>query len=184
MKFFKSLLSLVTFITLSVVALNAFSAPPSGGGPPSKYYWDEVVGDPGEWDDPLISCDGFEVWIHVEYSGWWIYHPATPGKGGWEFYHTAVATRVYNASNPDLFVEGKRGGHWNRHWAGEPFESSNVETGLQMLITLPGYGVVYRDVGRVVWDENFDPVIYVGHWDLLDGNYDEDFQALCDVLSG
>jgi hypothetical protein len=169
------------FITLFVMAFNVSGAP--GGGTPAKFYWDEEIGEPGSFDFPLISCDGFEVNLYGEYSGWWIYHPATPGKGGWEFYHTAVASLLYNATNPDLYVEGKHGGRWNRHWAGEPFDSSSVETGVQMMITLPRHGVVYRDVGRIVWDEDWNPVVYVGHWDSFDANFDEDFQAICDALA-
>jgi hypothetical protein len=178
---FKPRFIFVIFVTLFVIALNVSGAP--GGEKPTKFYWDEEIGEPGWFDFPFISCDGFDVNLYGEYSGWWMYHPATPGKGGWEFYHTAYATLLYNANDPDLYVEGKRGGHWNRHWAGEPFASSNVETGVQMMITLPRHGVVYRDVGRIVWDENWNPVVYVGHWDFLDGNFDEDFQAICDALA-
>ena len=181
MKLNNLILGITTFAIVAMFSVSA-TAGKNGNGP-TKYYWDEEFGEPAWFDFPFLASDGFDVNLYGEYSGWWMYHPATPGKGGWEFYHTAFATLLYNANNPDLYIAGKRGGHLNRHWAGEPFASSNVETGVQMMITLPGHGVVYRDVGRIVWDEDWNPVVYVGHWDLLDGNYDEDFQAICDALA-
>ena len=49
------------------------------------------------------------------------------------------------------------------------------------MITLPGYGVIFRNVGRVLLDNSFWPPIplhFTGHWD----SFDEDYQALCEAL--
>ena len=51
------------------------------------------------------------------------------------------------------------------------------------MLTIPHYGVIFRDVGRIEIDINTGEVIvYTGHWDDIDG-YDEDLVALCDVLA-
>ncbi|MDH3902581.1 MAG: hypothetical protein OEU84_13725 [Xanthomonadales bacterium] len=49
------------------------------------------------------------------------------------------------------------------------------------MITLPGYGVIFRNVGRVLLDNSFWPPIplhFTRHWD----SFDEDYQALCEAL--
>jgi hypothetical protein len=91
--------------------------------------------------------------------------------------------RVFNEDNPDLFVDGVPGGKWNRKWTGVAFDSNPIETGVQLMLTIPHYGVIYRDVGRVEinWGTH-EPILYVGHWDLFDG-FDEDIVALCTILS-
>jgi hypothetical protein len=179
---FKNLLA--TFMTIGIFCLFAIgaSAAPKGETP-TKYYWDDF-GDPAVREEPFLSCDGFDVILHVEYSGWWIVHPETSGKGQWESYFSFSGMKVYNASNPDLYMDGVPGGKWNRRWKGPAQGSNFIETGVQLMLTIPHYGVIYRDVGRVEIDINnpSKPVIYVGHWDLFDG-FDEDIVALCSVLA-
>lgn len=179
---FKNLL--VTFTTVIIFLLFAIgaSAAPKGENP-TKYYWADELGDPSVWEEPFLSCDGFDVILHIEYSGWWMVHPETHGKGHWESYFSFSRMKVFNASNPDLYMDGVPGGKWNRKWTGLAFESDIIETGVQLMLTVPHYGVIYRDVGRVEIDINtFEPVVYVGHWDIFDG-FDEDIVALCSVLA-
>jgi len=63
-----------------------------------------------------------------------------------------------------------------------PFDSDPVETGVQLMVTVPGYGVLIRDVGRVVWDwsnpDEPEPTFYAGQWD----GFDEGYQAICEAL--
>lgn len=162
-------------------AICVYAAPK--GEKPTKYYWEDEIGDPLVEEFPFISCDGFEVILRLEYSGWWMVHPATSGKGQWESYFSFSRMRVFNENNPDLYLDAVPGGKWNRKWTGVAFESNPIEMGVQLMFTIPRYGVVYRDVGRVELDwETWQPVIYVGHWDLFDG-FDEDIVALCALLT-
>lgn len=111
--------------------------------------------------------------------------PATPGKGQWASYFSFSGMRVYNESNPGLYVDGVPGGKWNRKWTGVAFDSNPIEMDVQLMLTIPHYGVIYRDAGRVEIDwDRFEPVIHVGHWDwdIFDG-FDEDIIALCSVLA-
>jgi hypothetical protein len=134
------------------------------------------IGGPFVETFPFISCGDFETTMTVTIGGFWMYHPATKGKGGWEFYHSDWPVTITNASNSAYFVEGIPGQVMNRHWTGEPFESDPIETGVQLMVTLPGHGVIFRDVGRIRIDlGTFEAEFMAGHWD----SWDEDFQALC-----
>jgi len=179
---FKSLLStLISVAVFFIFTIGASAAPK--GEEPTKYYWEDELGDPFVAEELFLSCDGFDVILQYEYSGWWMVHPETNGKNPWESYFSFSRMRVFNESNPDLYMDGVPGGKWNRKWTGVGFDSNPIEMGVQLMLTVPHYGVIYRDVGRVEIDWNtFEPVIYVGHWDLFDG-FDEDIVALCTVLA-
>ena len=164
----------------------AAGAPPehANGEPPDKFYMVDF-GGPFEMDPhDFIECDGFGTTITVTIGGFWMTHPANAGKDLWEFYHSDWPVKIANANNPDLFVEGIPGQVMNRHWTGAPFGSDQIETGVQLMVVLPGYGVVYRNVGRIILDTYTDPDNSVikwtaGQWDATDGDY----QALCAALT-
>lgn len=85
---------------------------------------------------------------------------------------------------PTLFVDSIPGQVMNRHWTGVPFASDPIETGVQLMFTLPGHGVIFRDVGRIVisWFAGPDDPAFsftAGHWD----SFDEDYEALCAALT-
>ena len=137
----------------------------------------------------LADCGNFQAIITVEIAGFWMTHYPNgnadgkgKGKGQrqWKLYHTAQGILVENSNDPSIFVEGIPGNVMNRHWQGPAFDSDRYETGVQMMITLPGHGVIFRDVGRIRIDwGTFDATFLAGHWDT----WDEDFAALCEALS-
>jgi hypothetical protein len=150
------------------------------GNPPEKVYWIDEFGEPSTFEFPFIPCDGFGTVMTMTIAGFWMTHHETPGKDGWEFYHSAQISKISNADDDSMFVEGIPGQVMNRHWTAEPFASDPIETGVQLMITLPGYGVIFRDVGRLHLDwDSFEPVFLAGHWD----SFDEDYQALCAALT-
>jgi len=165
------------------IVLLATIAPPvhSGGKgvPPEKFFMVDI-GGPFVETEEFIECPGFGTEITFTFGGFWMYHPATAGRDGWEFYHSAWPIKIANAEDESLFVEGVPGQVMNRHWVGEPFESDPIETGVQLMVVLPGYGVILRDVGRIRYDiDTFDIEFIAGHWDT----WEEDFQALCAALT-
>ena len=157
------------------------------GTPPEKFYWMDEIGEPGVFSYGLADCGNFEAIVTVEISGFWMTHyPQGNGNGNgqgqnqWEFYHSAQAVLVENSEDDSIFVEGIPGNVMNRHWTGKPFESDPIETGVQMMITVPGYGVIFRNVGRIRIDwDTFEAEFLAGHWD----SWDEDSAALCQALS-
>ena len=67
-----------------------------------------------------------------------------------------------------------------RHWTSTAFASDPIETGVNIMITLPGYGQIFRDVGRlrIDWD-TFDVVFLAGEWQ----SWGDDYDALCAALT-
>jgi len=181
MKFKTLLAAIITTAMFLLLSVGANADP--NGNQPTKYFWENEIGGPQVYEGPFLFCDGFDVFIHIEYSGWWMVHPETPGRGNWESYFSFSGMRVFNSNNPDLFLDGVPGGKINRKWTGTAFESDYIETGVQLMLTIPHYGVIFRNVGRVVIDINtWTPVFYTGQWDDFDG-VDEDISALCEVLA-
>jgi hypothetical protein len=182
MKFFDDLKWLICLVFV-FFALNASGAPPdhAKGSPPTKTYWLEEFGEAFEGTFPFADCGGFETEITVQISGFWINHTDHPQRETWEFFHSAFPTSIANASDPSIYVEGIPGQSINRLWFDGPFQDDAIETGVQLMVTLPGYGVIIRDVGRIVYDWAGGEVKFLaGEWDTKDG----DFDALCSVLSG
>ena len=178
----KNVIASLIALALIIVAGSSVAAQPDHAkrNPPQKFYWIDELGEPVPQTSEFLPCDGFDTLLTVTFQGFWMSHPGTPGKDQWEFYHSAWPSKISRADDPSIFVEGKPGGKINRHWTAEPFASDFIETGVQILVTLPGYGVVFRDVGRirVNWG-TFDVEFIAGNWD----SHDEDYQALCAALT-
>lgn len=185
MKSLKTLSTVVLALVLTLGSGLSAADPPdhAQGNPPQKFYWIDVFGEPSTFVFPfIVECDGFGTVMTLTLDGFWIFHPKNNGRDAWEFYHSAWPSRIANANDETLYVEGIPGQVINRHWTGEPFASDPIETGVQLMITLPGHGVIYRDVGRVRfdWDTSpLQPTFLAGHWD----SYDADYQALCEALT-
>jgi len=183
MRTIKKLAVAALSLSMFIIAGLSLAAPPdhANGKPPEKFYWVDVFGGPTTYEFAFVSCPaGFDTMMSVTYQGFWMVHHSKPGKEEWEFYHSATPAKIWNSDDPSIFVEGVPGQGLNRHWTGEAFNSDVIETGVQMMITLPGHGVIFRDVGRIRIDwDTFDAEFMAGHWDSWDG----DFQALCDALT-
>lgn len=173
---------LLICLLFSFSTFNAWAAPPAHakGTPPTKTYWLDVFGEAGVFSFPFADC-GFPTQITLEIAGFWMVHPGHPTRDVWEFYHSAVASRITNMNDESIYVEGIPGQTLTRHWFDGGFQGNSTETGVQLMVTLPGYGVIIRDVGKIVYQWPAGPVEFqAGVWDTRDG----DFQALCNALSG
>lgn len=182
MKQIQKIIVLVIGLLFVLASGTSSAAPPAhaNGNPPEKFYWVDVFGGPTTVQFPFISCDAFDTVMTLTFQGFWMTHHATPGKDGWEFYHSAWPSSIANSDDESISVEGIPGQVMNRHWTAEAFASDWIETGVQLMITLPGHGVIYRDVGQVRFDiDTFEPEFLAGHWDT----FDADYQALCAALA-
>jgi hypothetical protein len=169
-------------LVFSLSTLNALAEPPAHakGSPPTKTYWLDVFPTAGEFTFPFVDC-GFPTEMTVELAGFWITHTGHPKRDVWEFYHSALVSRITNLVDTSIYVEGIPGQNLTRHWPQESFQGIAIETGVQIMVTLPGYGVVVREVGRIVYDWVTGDVSFLaGQWSSQDGDY----QALCSALSG
>ena len=171
-------------ILMLAVSMNAPAAPPdhAKGKPSLKFNWVDEIGDPIQLTEDFIDCGSFMTEITLEFSGFWIIHFDKNGESKFEFYHSNWPAKIVNKDDDSYFVNGIPGQVMNRHWIGEGFNSDMIETGVQLMITLPGHGVIYRNVGRVLLDNSAYPpipVTFTGQWD----SFDEDFLALCEALT-
>jgi len=153
----------------------------ANGDPPEKFDWVDVYGGPTTVTWEFLQCNGFGTEMTITFQGFWVVHPESRGRGQFEFYQSITPVRISNADDPSIYVESAPGSHVTRHWVGEGFNSDFVETGVQIMITLPGYGMIFRDVGRlrIDWD-TFEAEFIAGEWDSWLGG---DSDALCAALS-
>jgi hypothetical protein len=127
---------------------------------------------------PLGYCaeQGFEVW---EDATWEFRGKAFFDKDGNLVRvqrHWRVDGQVYNVDHPELFLEYKNS-VYNEVW--DPESGETRYTGLWALITLPGYGSIFIDVGLVLLDEDFNVIFEAGQHQWWNANVDE----LCEHLT-
>ena len=183
MKFLKSLITSIFALALFMASALSVAGPPehAKGNPPDRFYWSEEVGDPMTFEFPLAYCPaGFEAWMSITYQGFWMTFYNGRGEEQWENYHSATPVKIWNADDPTIYVESVPGSGVRRIWTAVAFDSDIIETGVQVMITLPGHGAIFRNVGRlyVNWFTG-EAEFMAGQWDM----WDEDFQALCAALT-
>lgn len=124
---------------------------------------------------PIADCGDFEVldyyeinWTRTRFVNdlgqtmWFLEH-----VWGTDTFVNSVTGEAYPTTftnNSKVEIRPERGGQ---------------STGIGFKFVLPGEGVVFLDVGRVVLDENFEVVFVAGPHDPLDG----DFDKLCEVMA-
>lgn len=183
MKFLKSFTFSVIAIALFMTPELSVADPPehAKGNPPDKFYWVDEIGDPLTFDFKLADCPaGFEAWVSITYEGFWMTFYNGRGEEQWENYHSATPVKIWNADDSSIYVESVPGSGLQRIWTAVAFDSDIIETGVQIMITLPGHGAIFRNVGRIYVDWLTREAEFIaGQWD----SWDEDFQALCAALT-
>ena len=127
MQITKGSVGLLLSIVFLLTGTAAVAGPPehAKGRPPEKFYWVDAIGDPGFYEWSLGYCPaGFEVMMSWEFEGFWMVHQSTPGKEHWEFYHSAIPTKIWNVDDPSMAISGVPGSGMNRHWTGVAFVST------------------------------------------------------------
>ena len=156
---------------LAVFAILLFGATVLHAGKPITWT------DSGGGDAPIGYCEdaGFEVWESVT---WEVKGKAFFNKDGeWikTKWHWTLEGYVYNADAPENQLPYKNAVY---------NETYDVETGedrisgLWALITIPGYGSIFMDVGLIVFDEDFNIIFEAGKHQWWYANVD----ALCEHL--
>ena len=122
-------------------------------------------------------CADFEVWEDVTWEMTVKDYFNKDGEFIREKIHTIIEGVVFNRDNPEFFVPYKNSSY-TEHYTGETNESRI--TGLWALVTLPGYGNIFIDVGVIVF--HYDDGTYTleaGKHQWWEGNVD----ALCEHLA-
>ena len=159
-------------VTLSVFAVLFFGATvlhagkpiiftQSGGGPLAIGYCADAE---------------FEVWEDVTYE---IKGKAFFNKEGdlvrvqW---HWTLEGVVYNFDHPENFLPYKNSSYTQTL---DPETGEQRFTGLYALVTVPGYGSIFMDMGLIVFDEVFNVVFEAGKHQWWNANVD----GLCEHLT-
>ena len=156
----------------SVVALFASSAvavPPIND--PFEYY------DTGFY---IGDCGDFDVLSDSLIAGYWRYRYDKDGNPTFIRLHLQVTESVYYRSdNPSISLSGGPGEVQND--LVDFRKDRYFFTGIPFKVTVPGYGVIFREVGRVILDlETFEVIFQSG------GPHDftnQNLAALCNALT-
>ena len=158
---------------VGLIAMFALSSTNiSLAAPPYKQYFGPfqyvgfVIGD----------CGSFEIWNDVSEEGFVTWHFDQEGNVTHVNAHFMYTDSIYyNSEHPEIFLVGGPVEIPNNHNSGD----SKVIAGLGIKITVPGYGVIYHEAGRLILDINtFEVLFQAGPKDFLEGNV----TALCLAL--
>jgi hypothetical protein len=134
--------------------------------------WTESGTFTGTW---IGECAGFDVLEDVAYE---VTGKAYFNKDG-EWIKTKLRWRVeggvYNADAPDNYLPYKNVAYIE-HYAADT--DGHRITGLWALVTVPGYGAIFMDVGLLILDGDYNIVYEAGKHQWWNANVD----ALCEHL--
>ena len=157
--------------TLAVSAL--LWASNSVAGPPERVTFGPMAIE----GIPVANCAGFDVLLDWNYYGeYFVYF----GKDGYPeriFYKQRYPAVYYNSVNRDIRVYSNKSSG-DQRWieledGQEVLNSAQVHT----ILTVPGYGLIEQDVGRVELDLRTFEITFRAH------DYRLDSDALCAALS-
>jgi hypothetical protein len=128
----------------------------------------------------LGSCEAFDV--YTDYDVMLHVTAVYDNKGNLakERFKADVVGRsiYYNSNNPTIFLMGGPGEMEIDHL--NIVKESIFATGLMWKVTVPGYGAIFLETGRLVWDFNIGENLYnTGHNQF----FDEDLKAVCKALT-
>jgi hypothetical protein len=81
-----------------------------------------------------------------------------------------------NGSDPTKFIDLAPG--WGANQWIDVETGQNVQTGASTKITVPGWGVILQQIGRIVVNPNGTTIFEAGQW-----GYPEDMTVVCDYLA-
>ena len=116
-----------------------------------------TFGPAPEFPFPVADCDGFQVIATSTINGHFILHFDKDGNLKHVNQHINFRDSIYfNSANPAMFIMGGPGENVNQRFDDiDPvtgFAGLLAETGLSFKVTIPGYGVVFHQAGRLVLD--------------------------------
>jgi hypothetical protein len=157
---------------LSVFAILFFGATVLQAGKPDKYT---VSGGGAAWIGYCADA-GFEVWEDVTWKAVVKDFYNKDGDFVREQIHWTLEGVVYNAEAPENQLPYKNS-VYNETYDDETGEDKTA--GLWALITVPGYGSIFMDVGLIIFDADFNIIFEAGKHQWVYANID----ALCEHLA-
>lgn len=159
-------------VTLLVFSIVFFGASILQAGKPDKFT--VTGGGPG----PIGYCAdaGFEVWEDVTWKAVVKNFYNKDGEFVRQQIHWTLEGVVFNYDDPEYYLPYKNS-VYNETYDGETGEDKIA--GLWALITVPGYGSIFMDVGLIIFDADFNIIFEAGKHQWWYANVD----ALCEHLA-
>ena len=146
-----------TLAVLGMISLAWASPPDHANGVPTQKF---PFGPIEVFGQPMSDCGDFQINIDFRIAGFFTTHYNKDGTPRFEFFLGKFTYLYwYNSENPEIGFMS-HGNKVNRHWFGAPFDSDRAEVGLSFGLTVPGYGVVFHDVGRVIFEWPSQEVLF------------------------
>lgn len=125
----------------------------------------------------IADCGSFDVLLDYTEQGHFIVHFDNEGNPIRENVHFNFPNDVYyNSENPEIRLSGNAAQNFKFDY----IDNTLAIAGLQLKLTVPGYGVVFHEVGRLIIDLiTGETVFQAGPNDASDG----DIAALCEALT-
>jgi hypothetical protein len=126
------------------------------------------------------SCDGFRI-LDSFVTDWTIYdYYDSAGNLDRQVGHVKATGMIYNSKNPEYFVSYNTNTYKHIYEGGYKSGGNDTIVGTYYKITVPGYGDIFLEVGRIIISHKGDILFQAGQSDF----FYEDIQALCAYLSG
>ena len=131
----------------------------------------------------LADCGDFLILTDYRIEGYQRHYFNSDGSLNRIFYNLDFPDGIYyNASDPSYWLAGT--GEHSQSWQhfdenGDPVNF--MYSGVEIKVTVPGYGVVFTQAGHMKWEFNggvWQPVLFAGPLDYARG----DFDAICAAL--
>ena len=128
----------------------------------------------------VASCDDFR--ILEAYVADWTIHDYYDAEGNLDRQvgHVKASGTLYNSRNPEYFIEYNTNTYKHIYEGGYRSKGTDTIVGTYYKLTLPGYGDIFMEIGRMIIAHNGDILFKAGQGDYSSG----DIQAICAYLAG
>ena len=123
------------------------------------------------------ECAGFNVLMDFTYSGEYFVYFGADGFPERMFYKQRYPIEYYNSLYPDIRVFANKFSGDQRWLEIEDGQLVLNNVHIHANVTVPGYGIIVQDVGRIELDLRTFEITFRAR------DYSVDFDALCEVLS-
>jgi hypothetical protein len=160
-------------ILVTVGLLLATFAPAFAGAP---FIWTAHFEDKNAY---VGTCDGFRI-LESYVTDWTVFdYYDSEGNLDRQVGHVKASGMFYNSKNPENFIIYNTNSYKHIYEGGYKKGESDTIVGTYYKLTLPGYGDIFMEVGRITISRHGDILFTAGQSNF----FDSDLQALCAYLS-
>lgn len=161
-------------VILAIALLMATFGPAFAGAP---FVWTAHYEDKNTY---VGTCDGFRV-LDSYVTDWTIFdYYDSEGNLDRQVGHVKASGMLYNSKNPENFITYNTNTYKHIYEGGYKKADSDTIVGTYYKLTVPGYGDIFLEVGRIILSHHGDVLFTAGQNDFFAG----DLQALCAYFAG